>query len=144
LCCLSKLNEWTFVLIIKWLVLCVVWVKWLNRFDCMLNIKWLWLFLLYERLDLGVWATLWASQLNGLTFVFFDSTFESYDWIDLTVLLNVKWLFLLYVKQLDFCVVWANWMNGLLCSSLNDLYFMLFEQVDWMDWLLCCLSKMIE
>jgi hypothetical protein len=138
MCCLSKSIEWT--------DFCVVWVKWLNRIDCMLNIKQVWLFLLYERLDLGVWATLWASQLNGLTFVLFNSTFEPYDWIDLTVLLNVKWLwfFLLYVKQLDFCVVWANWMNGLLCLSLNYFYFKLFEQVNWMDWLLRCLSKMIE
>jgi hypothetical protein len=51
---------------------------------------------------------------------------------------KTTWLFVLYVKWLGFCVVWANGMNGLLCWTLNDLSCVLFEQVDWTDWLLCC------
>jgi hypothetical protein len=95
LCCLRKLIEHTFVLIIQWLVFCVV----------------------------------WASRLNGLTFVLFEQN----DWRDLTVLLNVKQLNFLCctLNDFDLCVVWVNWMNGLLCCMLNDLSFVLY--VKWLD-----------
>jgi hypothetical protein len=165
LCCLSKLNERTFVLNIKWLVFCVVWASWLNRLTFVLFEKdnWMdWLLCclskmieVFEQNDLIdlTWLTVkdflccmlndstfvlfWANRLNGLDFCVV--------WLwRIWLFCNMTWLFVLYVKWLDFCVVWANWMNWLLCWTLNDSSFVLFEQVDWTDWLLCCTLNLID
>jgi hypothetical protein len=124
LCCLSKLIEQTFVLIIKWLVFCVVWASWLNGFDCFVEHK-----------------TTLCCTLNDLIFVLFKQIDWTYFCVDhlITRLLcclsklikRTDWLFCCKLNY--FCVVWAKWLNRFDCFVECKMTWLFVLYVKWLD-----------